>query len=122
MKKLFLVLIAVLAFSLPVFGQSSTKNVTVSWTDSTSAGVSYNIYLGTSSTVPCPASPASLTLLGSAPSGATSFADSNRAVGNVDCYVVTSLNASGIESVLSNVATVDLTRPLPPTGVTAVAH
>lgn len=125
-----LIALILLAGSL-AFGQSCNtpdcgnvpKSITGNWTDSTSAGVTYNMYEVALASGSCSSGTTGFTLVGSAASGATTATDpTKRALGSIYCVVVTSLNSAGIESVISNVASVDLTLPAAPTNVTATAH
>ena len=84
---------------------SSSQSVALSWTDSTSNGVSgYYVYVNGGSTP--------IATLGSA---ATSYTDSNPPAGN-DTYSVAAYDSSGTSSSATTSVTVT---PLAPTGVTA---
>jgi fibronectin type 3 domain-containing protein len=76
----------------------TTLPVNLSWSASTSAGVTgYNVYRGTSSSGP-------FTLLSSSPVTSSIFTDSTAQVGQTYYYVVTAVGTGGIESSYSNVA------------------
>lgn len=121
MRKVLIALM-LLAGSM-AFAQQTTKNVVVAWTDSTSSSVaSYNVYRTTTPTAPCPTNVSGFAVVGNVASPATSFTDANLATGPVYCYVATSLSTNNVESVVSNLVTMDLTKPAPPTNVTATAH
>ena len=94
-------------------GTTPAPTVTVSWTAAapgTDPAVSYNIYRGS-------------VKIGLTPG--TSYIDSNVMAGTTYIYYVTSIDASGIESVPSSSATVTIPaatqqKPNAPTGVTAI--
>lgn len=116
MRKALLAL--VLLASSMAFAQSSTNNVTLTWTDSTSSGVSgYNVYRAPAA---CSTNP-TLTKVGSAGATATTFTDPNVADGAIYCYGVTALNSSGVESTPDEVS-VNLVPPAPPTNLAATVH
>lgn len=72
--------------------------VTLTWTASTSAGVTgYNIYRGTVSGGP-------YTRINSTPVAGTSYVDSTVAAGQTYYYVARSVTSTGVESVNSNQA------------------
>jgi hypothetical protein len=76
----------------------TTLPVNLSWSASTSAGVTgYNVYRGTSSSGP-------FTLLTSSPVTSTIFTDSTAQAGQTYYYVVTAVATGGVESSYSNVA------------------
>lgn len=80
MKKLLLLL------SLSVAAQSVTRNVTCSWTASTSAGVTgYNVYRAPQGLAPTYA------ILNTAPVTSTTFTDTTAIIGNMYLYAVTAL-------------------------------
>lgn len=96
-----------------------SHSVTLSWTASTTAGVTYNVYRGTN-----PPGNEGSTPINAAPVTTTTYVDTNVTAGEKVDYVVTSVLA-GVESIHSNevIATVPVTQAdvNPPTGLTAVA-
>ncbi len=72
-----------------------THSVTLSWVASTSTVVGYNVYRGSVSGGP-------YTMLNSTPNAAVSYTDMAVTAGQTYYYVVTAVDASGNESVVSN--------------------
>jgi fibronectin type 3 domain-containing protein len=72
-----------------------SHSVSLSWNASTSVVVGYNIYRGSASGGP-------YTLLTSTPNAGLSYADASVLSGQTYFYVVTAVDATGTESVLSN--------------------
>lgn len=101
--------------------------ITLTWTDSTTPNVSYNIYEGAG---PCPQT--TTTKIGSAGVGATSFTDPTQRSSGVAlssggsnpafeyCYLITTVSPAGIESTAAP-WTEDLTQPAAVTGVVGTA-
>lgn len=120
MKKFLLLALALFLASVSAVAQSNTNNVTLTWTDSVTSGVTgYNVYRAAAA---CSTNP-TLTKIGSAGATATTFTDSNVADGNVYCYGVTAVGANGIESTVSSAeVSVNLVPPAPPTNLTATVH
>lgn len=76
----------VLAFAALLSAQSATRNVVLSWTASTSSGVTgYNVYRATATAGP-------FTLLTTAPVAATTYTDSGT-VGSTYTYQVTAVTS-----------------------------
>lgn len=90
--------------------------ITVSWTASTTPGVTYNIYGATASGGP-------YTKLTTAPVSTLSFLDATATDGKAHFYVATSVSATGVESQFSTQTTATaLAVPNPPTGLAATAQ
>lgn len=110
MKKLLAFLFLSIAF-----GQSVTRNVTCSWTASSSAGVTgYNVYRGVQGLAP------GFAVLNATPITGTSFTDTTAVIGSMYLYAVTAITPACTattaittpcgESEMSNPTTV----PIPP--------
>ena len=75
----------------------SAHSVTVNWVASTSVVVGYNVYRTTQAGGP-------YTKLNSSPIGPTSYTDTTAQAGQTYFYVVTGVDANGVESGVSNQA------------------
>lgn len=122
MKKLLRwvpLLIFLIYFAAPwrtVFGQGATAHtITLTWTASTSTGVTYTVYRATASAGP-------FTAIATGVSGLT-FVDTTAVDGTQYFYELDSVTAAGVSSGPSNEA--NATEPLnpnPPTGLAAVSQ
>jgi Abnormal spindle-like microcephaly-assoc'd, ASPM-SPD-2-Hydin len=81
-----------------------SHSVSLTWNASTSTVVGYNVYRGSVSGGP-------YTLLTSTPNGSLSYTDTTVVGGQTYFYVVTAVDASGNESVVSNEASVVIPTP-----------
>ena len=103
-----LVLVSLIALS--VYGQA-TRSVSLAWTHSAPAGLTYNMYRASGS---CTPRPTMWTKLNTAPITAMSYLDQNVALGSW-CYYVTAVGG-GLESGPSNDAGAAVA-PRPPEGL-----
>lgn len=111
--------VLLLFFAAPwrvVFGQAATSHsITLTWTASTSTGVTYTVYRATAAAGP-------FTAIATGVSGLT-FVDSTAVDGTQYFYEVDSVTAGGVSSGPSNEA--NATEPLnpnPPTALQAVSQ
>lgn len=84
--------------SAPV-AKVTAHSVTLNWSASSTAGVSYNVYRSSASGGP-------YTRLNAAPVAQTAYTDSTVQSGSTYYYVTTAINSGGVESAYSNQVTV----------------
>lgn len=114
-KRATILLFATLA-CLAVAGTAQAHSISLSWTASTDAGATYNVYRLAGA---CPATgTAGFTKLTAAPVTGTAYSDGTVTPGTY-CYYATS-ELSGAESIPSNLVSVVIL-PAPPTSLTVGA-
>lgn len=114
MKRLLVVLFLLCAGPVLAQQQPWDDKVSLSWDAGASPNVTYNVYRrqGACSTA------GQFTKINTTPVTPLTFLDTNVSAGTTYCYVVTSVDVGGIESVPSNSLTVSLpARPAPPTNL-----
>lgn len=112
MKKLLLAIACFVMAGLPAAAQSS-HSVTLSWTQSTSTGVTTNnVYRATTSGGP-------YAVIYSSAAPATTYTDNSVASGSTYYYVVTALVGSEESAYSNQVTAVIPANPNPPTGLNA---
>ena len=113
MKRIILICGLLSLFAGSARAQTTSHSNAFTWTASTSAGiVGYNVYKFAGACSPT----AAFTKLTATPQTALSFTDSGMADGAVNCYYVTAVNSSGLESITSG--TIQCNTPI----FTADAH